>query len=128
MKLLLDTHTALWWVNERENLSSAAAKMLSDCTHTLHVSMVSAWEIAIKTSLGKLYEFEGGASAFMDKLYDLPVSILPLSSHHIIAVETLPFVHRDPFDRLLVATAKTENMTILTADENIRKYDVMSAW
>ena len=128
MKYLLDTHTALWWINENENLSFTAKAMLLDNKHELFVSMVSAWEVAIKTSLGKLYEFKGGVKAFMQKLNNLPVTILPVSSHHIEAVEILPFLHRDPFDRFLVAIAKTENMTILTAEKDIPKYDVLSAW
>jgi Uncharacterized protein conserved in bacteria len=75
----------------------------------------------IKTSLGKLYEFEGGVKVFLQKLKKLPVTVLPISSSHIEIIETLPFIHRDPFDHLLVATAKAEDMTILTADENIHK-------
>jgi len=128
MKLLLDTHTALWCFNEHEKLSGVASAMLKDYTNSLFVSMVSVWEIAIKTSLGKVPEFEGGSRAFLQSLQKMPVNILPLSAHHIGEVEILPFIHRDPFDRLLVATAKTEGMTILTADDDLRKYDVLTAW
>jgi len=128
MKLLLDTHTALWWVNEHEKLSPLVKSMLLDDTNVLYISIASMWEIAIKVSLGKMQGLNGGVSAFMANMKYMPVSLLPVSTRHIEVVESLPYIHRDPFDRLLVATAKAENMTILTADENIHKYDVLYAW
>jgi PIN domain nuclease of toxin-antitoxin system len=128
MKLLLDTHTALWWVNEHEKLSSEAKAMLLNETYLLYISIASAWEISIKVSLGKLLEFAGGVRTFLAQVADMPVCLLPILPRHIEIVENLPFIHRDPFDRLLVATAKADGMTILTADENIHKYDVPSVW
>jgi PIN domain nuclease of toxin-antitoxin system len=128
MKLLLDTHTALWWVNEHEKLSPEAKAMLLNETNLLYISIASAWEISIKASLGKLLEFTGGVRAFLAQVADMPVCLLPILPRHIEIVENLPFIHRDPFDRLLVATAKADGMTILTADENIHKYDVPSVW
>ena len=128
MKLLLDTHTALWWVNEHEKLSSKARAMLLNDGHTLYISIVSAWEIAIKVSLGKLHDFDGGVKTFLTKLNDMPVFQLTVTPRHIVMVESLPLIHRDPFDRLLVATAKAEGMTILTADENTHQYDVPFVW
>ena len=128
MKLLLDTHTAIWWINGHENLSSPAKTMLLASENSLYISIVSAWEVAIKTSLGKLPEFHGGVRAFLAKVYAMPVTLLPVMPLHVEIVETLPFYHRDPFDRLLTATAMVEPMTILTADENIKKYDVQTAW
>jgi PIN domain nuclease of toxin-antitoxin system len=128
MKLLLDTHVAIWWINGDEKLSSKVRALLLDDSHPLHISIASAWEVAIKTSIGKLPDFDGGVKAFLAEMEDNPVVLLPVKTRHIEMVETLPFVHRDPFDRLLVATAKVENMTILTADENIRKYEVASVW
>ena len=128
MKLLLDTHTALWWINEHEKLSKKAKAMLLNDSHTLHISIVSAWEISIKVSLGKLFGLNGGVRTFLAKLEDMPVDLFPLTPRHVEMVETLPFHHRDPFDRLLVATAKVDGMTILTRDENIHLYDVPSVW
>jgi len=128
MKLLLDTHTALWWVNEYEKLSPKAKAMLLDETHALYISIVSIWEIAIKVSLGKLTELIGGVGTFLVKIKDMPILLLPIEPRYVEMVETLPFIHRDPFDRLLVATAKVDGLTILTADENIHKYDVLSVW
>jgi len=86
------------------------------------------WEVAIKTSTGKLYEFEVGIRSFMKQVEGLPVYQVPVLPRHIVLVEDLPFIHRDPFDRLLIATAKMVNITILTADENIQKYDVKWDW
>ena len=128
MKLLLDTHTALWWVNEHEKLSAKARIMLLDEENTLYISTVSVWEIAIKASIGKIPGFKGGAKEFVVKAEEMPVLLFPVMPRHAEEVETLPFIHRDPFDRLLVATARVDGMTILTADENIPKYDVPAVW
>jgi len=128
MRLLLDTHTALWWINESEKLSPKAESMLLYNANTLYISNASVWEVAIKTSLGKLYEFDGGVKAFLAKVAALPIVHSPIMMQHFEIVETLPFIHRDPFDRLLVATAMAEGMTILTADENIQQYDVPFVW
>lgn len=128
MNLLLDTHTALWLINEYEKLSLKVRDMLMDDANTLYISITSTWEIAIKSSIGKLSELNGGVSAFLTQINEMPISILPVMPRHVEMVETLPLIHRDSFDRLLIATAKTENMTILTNDENIHEYDVSSIW
>ena len=128
MKLLLDTHVAIWWMHKPEKLSTKVKALLMDDTNTLYVSLVSAWEVAIKASIGKLPEFEGGVKAFLAEMEKNPVVFLSVEKQHVAMVETLPFHHRDPFDRLLVATAMVGNMSILTADENIFKYDVPSVW
>ena len=97
-----------------------------DGANTLHISIVTAWEIAIKASVGKLHEFNGGVKIFFAKIEEMPVFSLSILPRHLEMVETLPFIHRAPFDRLLVATAKAEAMTILTADENIHQYEALS--
>jgi len=128
MKLLLDTHTALWLVNHYEKLSPKAKDMLMDEVNTLYFSIASVWEVAIKASIGKLSEVTGGTRAFITQIKKMPIEMLPISPRHVETVEGLPFIHRDPFDRILIATAQVENMTIITADEYIIKYDVHSAW
>jgi len=128
MKLLLDTHAALWLFNEHERLSPKAKALLLDSASELYISIASAWEIAIKASLGKLPGLNGGAGVFLAKVSDMPISLHPVAPHHIEALEALPFIHRDPFDRLLVATAKADGMTILTKDDNISRYDVPRVW
>jgi len=124
----LDTHTALWLFNEHERLSPTVKALLLNDTHMLCISIASIWEIAIKVSLGKLPELNGGVGIFLAKINDMPITILPIVPRYAEIIETLPFIHRDPFDRMLIATAKANNMTILTADENIHKYDVSSMW
>ena len=102
--------------------------LLLDEANTLYLSIVSPWEVAIKTSIGKLPEFENGVKAFLAEMDKNPITFLPIRMRHVEMVETLPLIHRDPFDRMLIAAAKVENMTILTADENIQRYDVPWIW
>jgi PIN domain nuclease of toxin-antitoxin system len=128
MKILLDTHTALWMVNEHEKLSPSAKAMLLDDTNDLFISVASLWEAAIKVSLGKLSELDGGIGALLSKIEQMPIELFPITADHTKIVEELPFIHRDPFDRMLVATALADDMTILTADSNIPKYNVSSIW
>jgi len=128
MKILLDTHTALWLVNDYEKLSKNANEILATKSNKLYVSHVSIWEIAIKNSIGKLPELDGGVKAFMSRLGRMPIKLLKIKLEHIEAVEKLDLIHRDPFDRLLITTALTEGMTILTADGNIHKYDINTIW
>jgi PIN domain nuclease of toxin-antitoxin system len=128
MKLLIDTHTALWLLNEHEKLSSVAKECLLDEANEKFVSVASAWEIAIKHSLGKLTEFPGGVKLFLSEIYDSPIEIITVLPQYTEIVEELPYVHRDPFDRIIIATALCEDMSIVTADENIRKYDVRCIW
>ena len=128
MRILLDTHTVLWMVNEHEKLSTTAKALLRNHEITLFISIASFWEMAIKVSLGKLSQLDGGIGVFMEKMETMPIELFPITTDHIRIVESLPFVHRDPFDRLIVATAMAENMTILTADSFIPKYDVSCEW
>jgi PIN domain nuclease of toxin-antitoxin system len=128
VKLLLDTHAALWLINNPEKMSHPASVLLLNEEYTLHLSMASAWEVAIKASIGKLRGPTSGVRAFLTKLEEMPISLLPIMQRHLETLEALPFIHRDPFDRLLVAAAKAEGMTILTTDGNIQKYDVPTVW
>ena len=128
MKLLLDTHTALWLFNDYEKLSTVAKNCLLDKTNELYISIVSAWEVAIKHSLSKLTEFPGGVKLFISEIYDCPMKIITLLPQYVEAVEELPYIHRDPFDRLIIAAALCEDMSIITADKNIHKYDVKCVW
>jgi PIN domain nuclease of toxin-antitoxin system len=128
MKILLDTHTVLWMVNGYEKLSSSAKELLLNDKHTLFISVVSLWEVAIKVSLRKLSELDGGVGVVISKLESMPIEVLPISTDCIKTIESLPFIHRDPFDRMLVATALSNDMTILTADSNIPKYSVPCIW
>ena len=127
MKYLLDTHTVIWALGDKVRLSESAKAIIDDVAAPLCVSLVSAWEIAIKVSLGKL-RFVGGSAFFLSKMHRNGVSLFNIEEPYIKIVEALPFIHRDPFDRLLIATAISEDMTIITAYENIHKYDVPYIW
>ena len=128
MRLLLDTHTALWLFNEHENLPAKVKDCLLDESNPLYISVVSAWEVAVKTSLGKLTDFKGGVKTFLSAVNRHPIALITVLPRHVELVESLPFIHRDPFDRLLIATALAERMAFVTADENIQKYDIPVVW
>jgi PIN domain nuclease of toxin-antitoxin system len=128
MKLLLDTHVALWLFNEYEKLSPVAEDCLRNDNNELYISIVSAWEVAIKHILGKLTDFPEGVRLVLSEIYKSPIEIVGILSKYVVMVEELPYIHRDPFDRLIISTALCENMTVLTADENIPKYDIRCYW
>jgi len=128
MRLLIDTHAALWLFNEHENLSVPVRQHLLDEANELYISIASAWEIAIKHSLGKLPGFNGGVKRFLNAVNEYPIKLLTISPKYVVAIEALPYIHRDPFDRIIIATAMCEDATIVTSDENIRKYDIKCVW
>ena len=124
---LLDTHTAIWFFDGNSAMSPAADRIIRDRTNRIYVSVVSAWELTIKISIGKL-RFPGDAAGFMHAAQHNDIIVIPIETAHLTALKELPFIHRDPFDRLLVATARAEQMTLITADENIARYDVQHIW
>jgi PIN domain nuclease of toxin-antitoxin system len=127
MNILLDTHTFIWFFNGDEQLSFKARKLIEDSKTKKFVSIASIWEVAIKIGLKKLV-FDGNTSEIIELIEKNGFQILPISVNHITAYETLEFVHRDPFDRILVAQAIVEKMTIITKDENIQNYRVKTNW
>jgi PIN domain nuclease of toxin-antitoxin system len=127
MRRLLDTHTLLWYFHKSHRLPSSILATIERVDIQKFVSVASLWEFAIKHSMGKL-NFDGGISAFWKMVTANEFVILQINEPYLIKLASLPFLHRDPFDRLLVATAIVEDMTILTADESIRQYDVRWVW
>ena len=123
MKLLLDTHIVLWFFDDNKKLSKKVTEAILDSENEKYISIVSAWELAIKTSIGKL-TFEGGVGQFFTAVEENGFELLPLKGDHLKQLENLPFHHRDPFDRLLIATAISEGMTLTSTDENILLYGV----
>ncbi|MFE2494674.1 type II toxin-antitoxin system VapC family toxin [Streptomyces scopuliridis] len=119
MRLLLDTHVILWWLADSPELDDGVKDLL-DKEPSVHVSAVSPWEIAIKQSLGKLEGPEDLAERARDSQF-IPLSI---TAGHGVRAGRLPGHHRDPFDRLLVAQAQIEGMTLVTRDKWIPHYDV----
>ena len=120
MRLLLDTHAFLWWLDDNPTLSANARSAIRNPENEVYVSAATAWEIAIKKKLGKL-KAPAGLARELDSHNFAPLSI---SFEHALAVETLPDHHDDPFDRILVAQAIAEGLTLVTRDEIIHKYRV----
>jgi PIN domain nuclease of toxin-antitoxin system len=128
VRLLLDTHAFLWWVSDDDALTPAARAAISDPANACLVSAASAWEIAIKVSIGKL-TVAGDVRRFLpEQLAANGFEQLPISVTHAARVADLPFHHRDPFDRLLAAQALEERLPILSADTVFRKYGVKRVW
>jgi PIN domain nuclease of toxin-antitoxin system len=127
MKYLLDTHVFLWYFEDSDKLSETAANIIENTKAEKYVSIASLWEFSIKYSMNKL-EFEGGLSQLWKMISQNGFIILPITQFHLERIVSLPFYHRDPFDRLIIATAQAENTFLVTADENIHKYDVKYVW
>lgn len=124
-RLLLDTNVAVWLLlGDRARVSDDAVEALEDEESTVAISAASVWEIAIKRSLGKLTIEDGWAAALRRLSFDP----LPVTAIHAEAVERLPWHHRDPFDRLLVAQASVERLSLVTADERLGTYGVDVLW
>jgi PIN domain nuclease of toxin-antitoxin system len=121
MKLLLDTHLLLWAAGVPERLSPQARSLIEAPEHELVFSAASLWEVAIKGGLGR-DDFQVDARLLRRGLLDNGYLELPITSAHAVAVTTLPPLHRDPFDRLLVAQALSEGITLLTADALVAQY------
>jgi len=124
MRNLLDTHTILWFLNGEKLMPHVKERIINGENY---VSVVSLWEVAIKMNIGK-YSFDGGFSAFKDLVKNNGFIVLPIKNEYMERLFALPLIHRDPFDRLIIATALTEGLTIITADENMKKYDVARVW
>ena len=128
MRLLLDTHTFLWWVDDAPELSKAARKAIADINNECYLSVASCWEMSIKSSLGKLRLAKPLERFVTEHLAANNFTLLNIELRHTAKVEKLPFHHRDPFDRLLIAQAMTEKMTLVTVDGAFADYDIKSLW
>jgi len=118
MKLLLDTHVVLWWLDDPLLLSQTARDVIADPVNDVLVSVAVCWEIAIKRGLGKLT----APADLRGALYSCGFSELHITSAHVLATETLPMHHRDPFDRILVAQALMEGATLVSRDPMVAAY------
>ena len=127
MRLLLDSHTFLWWNNEPEKLSPKVLEMCKNAEHTLYISVASIWEIQIKFQLGKMRLHKPLAEIIRQE-QENGIEILPIEPAHIFALDSLPNHHKDPFDRLLVAQAIVEEAVLLSADPLIQQYPVKVEW
>jgi PIN domain nuclease of toxin-antitoxin system len=125
---LIDTNVFIWWMRADARLKGAAKRAITDAESTLNVSLVTAWEIATKTAIGKL---DGGA-LLLDAFDRLPregaFTILAPTQNDIAALRALPLHHRDPFDRLLIAQAQAKDLPVITSDKAFKAYDVKVVW
>jgi PIN domain nuclease of toxin-antitoxin system len=124
LKLLLDTHAALWFLSADERLGLSAKRHLIDDANRVLLSAVVVWEIAIKRSLGRL----AVTDEYLPLLLGAGVQALPVSVDHAAAVENLPWHHRDPFDRMLVAQASFEGAALVSGDDALRPYGIPVIW
>ncbi len=122
MKILLDTHIMLWWFANDAALSEKTRKIIANTDNVIFVSVASAWEITIKKALGKLQAPDDLESAISANNFE----ILPINIKHAIGISHLEPYHADPFDRILIAQAKIENLTLITHDKQILAYSISS--
>ena len=128
MNVLLDTQVFLWWASSSTRLSGRATAVIGDRATTVHVSVASAWEIAIKASIGRLELQAPPAEYVTDRLRLHGFEPIPIGLTHALRAGSLPRHHGDPFDRVIVAQGQVEDMPIVTADPLIGLYDVETIW
>jgi PIN domain nuclease of toxin-antitoxin system len=128
MKALVDTHTFLWWVLDVPRLSPESRRILEDGANELMFSAASAYELALKAHSGRLTLPEPPETYVPSRLSANGFTPLPIEHRHALRAGILPWIHRDPFDRMIVAQAQLEGLPILTADPAIGRYDVETIW
>lgn len=128
MRLLIDTHTLLWWLTDDPSLPASARKHLERAGNTVLVSSASAWEIATKFRIGKLPDASDFLADFGGYLARERFEALPISTDHAVRAGLLPGPHKDPFDRMLIAQAQAENVPILSNDVAFDTYSVRRLW
>ena len=124
MKLLLDTHIFIWWADQPETLSPDALSALENEANELLLSVASVWEMQSKIQLGKLKLSLPLKNLLKNQQETNDLTILPVTLTHVLALDALPFHHKDPFDRLLIAQSVEEELTIVTADSQFSAYSV----
>ena len=127
MKVLLDTHTFLFAITEPERMSPAVREALLNEDVPRWVSVISLWEIMLKIQIGKL-DLPPEPAYYYEHLREIGATVLPVDARHSFELIHLPLLHKDPFDRLLIAQARVEDMTLLTRDKSIRRYSVATLW
>ena len=128
MKLLLDTHAFIWWYNEPERLPAKALSACQNPTNTLLLSVASVWEMQIKMQLGKLHLGRPLNDILRRQQEQNQLQIMPITLPTVLALDSLPLHHRDPFDRLLIAQANQDGLFLVSNDALIRQYTVLLFW
>jgi PIN domain nuclease of toxin-antitoxin system len=128
MKLLLDTHTFIWWYNEPKRLPATVLSACQDTENVLMLSVASAWEMQIKSQLGKLHLTKPLSDIIHRQQEQNLLQILPITLPVVLALDNLPLHHRDPFDRLLIAQAQVEQLLLVSKDSKFEEYSVSLLW
>jgi PIN domain nuclease of toxin-antitoxin system len=128
MRLLIDSHALIWYVDQHQQLSSASHAAMSDPANELLFSAGSIWEIAIKIGLGKLVLTQPYSRWMSQALSDLGMTVLPITVEYADAQASLPKHHSDPFDRLIVAQALVEGVSVISADARMDAYGITRLW
>lgn len=127
MKFLLDTNAFLWAATFDPRLSARANQILNDASNDFYLSVVSLWEVTVKVQIGKL-QIPQDLGAFLQRTLNRELTILPIQPEHVLNLSKLPLLHRDPFDRMLVAQSMSESVAILSSDRKLRQYEVEIIW
>lgn len=128
MRVLVDTHVMLWMMSRSSRLTDTAREVLADPANDLSFSIAGYWELGIKISLGKLELTAGWEEAIPREMARNGIEMLPIIPAHVHAVTSLPWIHRDPFDRVMIAQAAVEGASIVTSDRFFSEYDVTVVW
>ena len=128
MRYLLDTHVFLWMAAAPDQLSTEIRELVRQKSNRLHLSAASGWEIALLQNLGRIKLPDEPRRFIPEAIQHLQIVPLPIGFSTAIAAAALPLIHRDPFDRIIIAEAIKENMIVLTKDNQFKEYDVQSAW
>ena len=128
MKILLDTHAFLWWILDLPRLSIRARSAIEDKSNIILFSAAGAWEIVIKSQLGKITLPDASDVFIIEQMIVNAFEPLAISIEHVIQLRALPVHHRDPFDRIMIAQCQAENLLFLTSDPLIKQYSVNTLW
>lgn len=128
MRLLLDTHAFIWFIEGNHKLSKSAINFIEDNDNQCFISIASLWEMSIKASLGKLKVKLPFSKLVTEHIDGNDMKILPIKPQHLDGLKELPFHHRDPFDRLIISQAQVEDMVLLSRDTEFSKYKIQCYW
>jgi len=127
MNVLLDTHALLWFYSGDAQLSLTSQALIKDTSNNCYVSIASIWEITIKYNIGKL-ELENPLTDLFEFIKRNQISVIPIEFDHLLKLSSLPLIHRDPFDRIIIAQGITEKLTVISKDRFFTDYDLPIIW